>query len=123
MRGLLGKLQDAYKDRDPALSLNITYLDIAFRAALCMDVKLGRTFFLRRLPDAVPDFESLGIPIPVTTWLQKKENSKGLLLFSGAQASGKTTSAGAYIAERLKLYGGHGITYEHPVEIHRFIRR
>jgi twitching motility protein PilT len=39
------------------------------------------------------------------------------VLFSGAQASGKTTSAAAYIAARLALYGGHCVTYEHPVEM------
>ncbi|MDR2504231.1 MAG: type IV pilus twitching motility protein PilT [Deltaproteobacteria bacterium] len=110
-------LKTSYESKDPSLSLRVVFQNIAFRAAMYNDICLGRIFFLRRLPEVIPDFDALNLPRQITSWLLQKENSKGLLLFSGAQVSGKTTSAAAFIAARLKTYGGHAITYELPVEM------
>jgi twitching motility protein PilT len=41
---------------------------------------------------------------------------QGLVIFSGAQSSGKTTTASSYTKERLVMFGGHGVTFENPVE-------
>ena len=117
LEALGGAIQSAYKDKDPSLSLRIAHDGIAFRAAVYDDVDAGRIFFLRRLSEHIPPFRFLGLPGRVADWLLEKEHSKGLLLVSGPQASGKTTTAGALIAARLALYGGHGVTFEHPVEM------
>jgi twitching motility protein PilT len=114
---LLGTVKRAYEDKDPSTSLRVTHDGIAFRAAMYADVDAGNVFFLRRIPDSVPSLRSLGLPSKVVDWLLEKDHSRGLLLVSGPQASGKTTTAGALIAARLALHGGHGVTYEHPVEM------
>lgn len=114
---LLKLLRQTYSTHNSTLSLRVVFGGIAFRAAVYNDAAHGDIFFLRRLPEAVPNFRDLGLPTPVMSWLLLPENSKGLLLFSGAQASGKTTSASAFVAARLSMYGGHAITYEHPIEM------
>jgi twitching motility protein PilT len=89
-----------------------------FRVAILNAVEeLGRTFFIRRLADSVPEFTDLGIPGRLCDWLLESGNSKGLVLFAGPQGVGKTTSANAYIKSRLTAHGGHAVTYEHPVEL------
>jgi twitching motility protein PilT len=112
-------VREAYHQHsDSSLSLRIGYDNIFFRSAIYDDINLGRVYFLRRLPDVILDFRELGgLPDRATNWLLRKDHSKGLVLFSGAQNSGKTTSAAAYIAARLSLYGGHAVTFEQPVEM------
>jgi twitching motility protein PilT len=118
LRNLLNVVSKAYLDCDAGLSLRISHGGIFYRSALFEDTGTGRVFFLRRLPASVPDFADLGgLPERAVQWVLREDHSKGLLLFSGAQASGKTTSAAAYIAARLRAFGGHAITFEHPVEM------
>lgn len=90
---------------------------ITYRAARIDDVDGQQAWFLRRLADAVPDFDSLGLLPRLSEWLLAPEQRQGLVLFSGPQASGKTTAASAYVAGRLALYGGHGVTFEYPAEL------
>lgn len=88
-----------------------------YRVARYQDIDLGETYFLRRLPLTVPDFSGLGLPDAVLDWLLSGDHQHGLVLFCGAQASGKTTTASSYTKARLEMYGGHAITYEIPVEM------
>lgn len=90
---------------------------ITYRAARIDDVNGRRNWFLRRLADAVPSFEALGLLSVLCSWLLSEEQRQGLVLFSGAQASGKTTTASAFVARRLELYGGHSVTFENPAEL------
>lgn len=117
LKELLEKLQSAYEHQDPSVSLRVCHRAMAFRVAVYHDVMHGKTFFLRRLSDFVPGFTELGIPEQISSWLLREEHSRGIALFAGPQCSGKTTSANAFIKSRLTLFGGHGITYEHPVEM------
>ncbi|MDR2076400.1 MAG: type IV pilus twitching motility protein PilT [Desulfovibrio sp.] len=117
LRKLLERVRGRYAQINSAHSIRLVFEEVAFRAAVYTDVALGDVYFMRRLPETVPSLQALKLPEPVTEWLLRRENSRGLLLFSGAQASGKTTSAGALIAARLEKFGGHAITYEHPVEM------
>jgi twitching motility protein PilT len=114
---LLQAVQAAYEKADPSVSLRVTVGGLSFRVAVYTDVLSGKTFFLRRLADSIPDFLALGLRNQVANWLLKEEHSKGVVLFCGPQCSGKTTSAAAYIKARLSRYGGHCITFEHPVEM------
>ncbi|MFA9394083.1 MAG: ATPase, T2SS/T4P/T4SS family [Halodesulfovibrio sp.] len=77
----------------------------------------GHAFSLRKGVDAVPDLETLGIPSILTNWLVNSKQKKGLILFTGAQASGKTTSAASFIKKRLEKFGGHALSIEMPAEM------
>lgn len=90
---------------------------VFYRVADMCDVYGGQSWFLRRLPDEVPTLEEQGLPIFLREWLLSQEQRQGLVLFSGAQASGKTTTASALLADRLKKYGGHAVTFENPAEL------
>lgn len=97
-------------------SLRITFQNMKFRVADIKDVNNEKTWFLRRLPDKVGSLEEIGFPLSFSDWLLDKEQHKGLILISGSQASGKTTLGSTIVAERLRKYGGHGVTFENPPE-------
>lgn len=107
--GLLGRHGQA--------AMRYRHKDITYRVARIDDVDGKRIWFLRRLADVVPSFESLGLMPVLVSWLMGQEQRQGLILFSGAQASGKTTTASAFVAARLEIYGGHSVTFENPAEL------
>ncbi|MVF24267.1 hypothetical protein EVC37_22050 [Methylocaldum sp. BRCS4] len=82
----------------------------------------GMVFALRRPMPTLPRLEHLGYHSALTKRLVTNEPppagiQNGLVIFSGVTCSGKTTSAGALIAERLTRYGGLAITIEDPPEL------
>jgi twitching motility protein PilT len=121
------RLMDAFlsmRELDPATGLRVGRSTIRFqhggvhyRVADFQDVDGGRTWFLRRLPGTVPDLDSLGLPPFLCEWLLMPNQRHGLVLVAGAQASGKTTTASALVAARLRRFGGHGVTFENPAEL------
>lgn len=121
------KLMDAFlsmRQLDPTSGMRVSRTTIRFqhggvhyRVADFQDVDGGRTWFLRRLPAEVPDLWYLGLPQFLCEWLLMPRQRHGLILVAGAQASGKTTTASALVAARLKLFGGHGVTFENPAEL------
>lgn len=127
VQGLPNRLIDAVLSRrkiDPVTGIGMQSGTIRFqhdgvqyRIADIQDVNTGRTWFLRRLADRVPDLQELGLPPYLCDWLLLAEQRQGLVLVSGAQASGKTTTVSALVAERLKRHGGHGVTFENPAEL------
>ncbi|ATD82341.1 MULTISPECIES: ATPase, T2SS/T4P/T4SS family [Desulfovibrio] len=98
-------------------AMRYRHRDITYRVARIDDVDGQRIWFLRRLAETVPSFESLGLLPVLCSWLMGAEQRQGLILFSGAQASGKTTTASAFVARRLEVYGGHSVTFENPAEL------
>ncbi|MBF0482502.1 MAG: Flp pilus assembly complex ATPase component TadA [Desulfovibrionaceae bacterium] len=90
---------------------------IFYRVAVVTDIDGGQTWFLRRLPRTVPTLSSLGLPSWLCEWFLLPEQRFGLVLLAGAQACGKTTTASSLVAERLKIYGGHAVTFENPAEL------
>lgn len=106
--------QDGIKDM-PA-TLRVEHCGVQYRVADLYDTK-GQTWFLRRLADRVPALNSLGLPEHLLEWLLAAEQKQGLILVTGSQASGKTTTASALLVERLRLYGGHAVTFENPAEL------
>lgn len=115
-KGLLAAVETAFAKVDPMDSIRVSYGGVSYRVAGNSGV-MGKTWFLRRLPYRVPDFNTLGLPEQLTEWLLNPIRQKGLLLFSGPQSSGKTTSAAAFVAAKLARQGGHAITFENPVEM------
>ncbi|MCT4625663.1 ATPase, T2SS/T4P/T4SS family [Halodesulfovibrio sp.] len=100
-------------------SFRIEFKERSYRVSVFDGVASGNghAFSLRKGVDAVPDLETLGIPKVLTDWLINPRQKKGLILFSGAQASGKTTSAASFIKKRLEEFGGHGLSIEMPAEM------
>lgn len=74
------------------------------------------TYVLRRFPELVPDLKSLRIHEALLD-LMLYPNLTGLVLFSGAFGQGKTTTASAMTAARLKAFGGVAVTIEDPPEM------
>ena len=97
-------------------NVRVRFGNLTFRVANYHGVE-GPAYFLRRLADRVPDLEEIGLGQDLTTWLLGAERQKGLVLFCGPQSSGKTTSAAAFIASRLRRHGGHMVSLESPVEM------
>lgn len=108
-----------------SMSIQAEYNGLRYRVAKLQDVKRGNVWFLRRLAEEVPPLESLnvgdaygsGMFSIVSKWLMLPEQSQGLVLISGPQASGKTTLASAFVAARLSRFGGHAVTFENPPEL------
>lgn len=115
---LLDHVKEQFKGKDKGASPRIKHMTLFFRAAAFEDVNFGSAFFMRRLADSVPNLPMIGYSTPMVNWLTNREQcNKGLLLFSGGQGAGKTTSAASFIQERLRLYGGHAVSFENPVEM------
>lgn len=76
----------------------------------------GTVYVLRRIPLNIPSLRELGMPQIYAQRLMQ-EGLVGLVIISGAMKSGKTTAAGALIAERLVAYGGVAVTAEDPIEM------
>jgi twitching motility protein PilT len=76
---------------------------------------------MRSIPNSTPDFEKLGMPIPVCERICNM--NAGLVLVTGATGSGKSTSLAAMIDYINKSQQGHIVTIEDPVEFtHRHQR-
>lgn len=68
---------------------------------------------MRLQAESVPELESIGVPEAFISCL---EQSKGLLLVTGATGSGKTTTLAAGLEYINATRAGHIITLEDPVE-------
>jgi twitching motility protein PilU len=68
---------------------------------------------LRRIESAVPDMESLHLPLILKDLVMEK---RGLVIFVGATGTGKSTSLASMIKYRNQNTKGHIITIEDPME-------
>lgn len=68
---------------------------------------------IRRIRSDIPELEELNLPDVLTDIIQQK---RGLILFVGATASGKSTSLASLIRHRNHHSEGHIITIEDPIE-------
>lgn len=75
----------------------------------------GIVFCIRQFEAEIPDLAALNM-LPYYRQQLLDKGLSGLVLISGATHSGKTTTGASIIVERLKLYGGVGITVEDPCE-------
>ncbi|NDV26913.1 ATPase, T2SS/T4P/T4SS family [Desulfovibrio sp. JC010] len=100
-------------------TFRVIHEEISYRVALYegVDWGSGKVFFLRRIQEQVENFNNIGMPEPIAEWLLSAEQSKGLVLFTGAQASGKTYSASSLVGTRLSTLGGHAVSFENPAEM------
>src|SRR5436309_1585024 len=76
----------------------------------------GTSFIFRTIPDA-PDFDELGLPEVVLTWIAAPQ---GLVIVTGPTGSGKSTTCAALIRRINEGRSCHIVTVEDPIEfIHR----
>ncbi len=68
---------------------------------------------MRRLENTVPTIEELGLPECFKKMAREKN---GIILFTGATGTGKTTSLAAILNEINSIEAAHVITLEDPVE-------
>lgn len=93
----------------------VRYEEVSYRASLMQTVSES-VFVLRRFPECIPEFESLGIHEGIIQLLMKPKMT-GLVVISGAFGQGKTTTASSYVVSRLSKFGGVVITLEDPPEM------
>ena len=78
----------------------------------------GKVFIFRRLPSYIPSIEDIGMPTNIIELLlHERLNNGGLVIISGETGQGKSTTAAASIAYRLKTYGSFCLTIEDPIEL------
>lgn len=77
----------------------------------------GEQYCVRKMPASIPDFERLGVPSGVSKQLLSLANKSGLILFTGATGSGKSTSIASLIKKYLQTEGGYAFTIEDPIEM------
>lgn len=95
-------------------SFVMNYRDYRYRVQWMRE---GR-YALRMLRSFVPDIEEIGIPRIYRNLLMDPVLSKegGLILVSGPTGAGKSLTAAATVAARLRKYGGYCLTVEDPPE-------
>lgn len=90
---------------------------------LCLRAQVGRNAHamdlqLRVLPKETPNLHELRLP---PTWrslmLDEALCEGGLILLTGPNGQGKTTTAAAMVRSRLEAFGGMANTVEDPVEL------
>ena len=69
---------------------------------------------LRAIPNAIPNFEMLGMPVEVCQRICAMH--AGLVLVTGATGTGKSTSLAAMVDHINRTRKGHIVTIEDPVE-------
>jgi twitching motility protein PilT len=80
----------------------------------------GPWWRLRQLPTVAPTLDSLPSPLPaavVQALMAPGLRSGGLVLITGPAGAGKTTTASAVLASRLRAFGGAACTIEDPPEM------
>lgn len=77
----------------------------------------GEQYCARKMPKSIPDIERLGLPSGVYRQLISLAGRTGLILFTGATGSGKSTSIASLIKKYLQLEGGYAFTIEDPIEM------
>lgn len=83
----------------------------------CISTVDGDVYVCRRAAKTPMPVERLGYPSQlIKTLLSDAFTGGGLILFTGATGSGKSTSLASILAARLKLFGGVAWTAENPVE-------
>lgn len=74
-------------------------------------------FVCRRFRLLPSKLAALGVPGRIAEKLMAQDLDNGLVIFFGKAGSGKTTTAGSYVIERLSTYGGVCWTIENPIEL------
>ncbi len=77
----------------------------------------GEQYCVRKMPKGIPSLEKLGLPVGAYKQLISLANKTGLILFTGATGSGKSTSIASLLKKYLETEGGYAFTIEDPIEM------
>lgn len=97
-------------------SYSMNYEGTFFRIESVMAIS-GQIYCLRRMPLTIPSIHNLGYDRRLLQQLISLSPYSGLVLWSGATGSGKTTAISSLLIEYLKLQGGFAYTIEDPAEM------
>lgn len=86
-----------------------------YRVAVMDDVTWEPIFVLNRAPDELPALGMLGIPASVIATIRDPD-ARGMIVISGDQRQGKTTSASVMTIHRLETVGGLALALQDPIE-------
>jgi len=86
---------------------------VRFRVSI-FSQKNNYSIVMRKLPVEIPTIEKLSLPLVFKKMAREKN---GIILFTGATGTGKTTSLGAILDEINENEPVHVITLEDPVEL------
>lgn len=95
-----------YKQNDTVINLRANYTFIT--DGYCLN--------LRTKPPVHPYLEDMDLPAAIKEILLSESLTDGLVLFTAETGQGKTTTAVATTASRIRKYGGHCNAYEDPPE-------
>ena len=96
-------------------SFGLKFNNCLYRVS-AMDTSYDYIYVIRKVPDVIPELKSLNIPIAYLAKLMVRD-IRGLVLVTGATGSGKTTTVSSLLVQRLKDYGGLGVSCEDPPEM------
>ncbi len=97
-------------------SYSLRYKDNNYRVERTVALE-GEQYCVRKMPTSIPDFNRLGMPQGIGKQLLSLVNKSGLILFTGATGSGKSTSIASLIKKYLETRGGYAFTIEDPIEM------
>jgi twitching motility protein PilT len=112
---LVSDLKLAVLEQDGSADLSYDGESGRFRVSVFRQ-RGGTSFIFRTIPDA-PDFDELGLPEVVLTWIAAPQ---GLVIVTGPTGSGKSTTSAALLRRINENRSCHIVTVEDPIEfIHR----
>lgn len=97
-------------------SYSLTYTGTFFRIENVKSIN-GEIYCLRRMPLNIPSIYNLGLNSQFIKHVLELASYSGLILWSGATGTGKTTAISSLLAEYLKQHGGFAYTIEDPAEM------
>lgn len=109
-------LQHHADNPDNRRDFAVIHDDIQYRVSVISDIR-GEVFVLGKGMDRIPSLKNLGLPSYIRDKLCDPELESGLIVISGPMRGGKTTTASAFVQERLRRYDEYAITIEDPPEL------
>ena len=111
------RLRERIQEHKTGVDFSVPWGDMRLRIQRIETID-GDVFVCRKLMGSVLDINGLGFPPKlVDALLSESLNKGGVVLFTGSTGAGKSTSLGAWLAARLRLYGGTCWTVENPIEM------
>lgn len=112
-RSLMSPRQWETFDEEHEMNFMLEYPHIAHFRTNAFRQRSEVGLVLRLIPLNIPTIEELKLPLILKDFAMKK---RGLVLFSGATGTGKSTSLAAMLSHRNQSRADHIITVEDPIE-------
>lgn len=110
----INEVVNKYDGKNSSYSLHYSGGNYRIERTIALE---GEQYCVRKMPKSIPDIERLGLPLGVYRQLLSLADKTGLILFTGATGSGKSTSIASLIKKYLQTEGGYAFTIEDPIEM------